>query len=231
MARPKGVWVSRKAIALTDEVYEYLVRVGVREHPVLRSLREATARQTGDAAGMQISPDQGALMALLVQICGARRALEVGTFTGYSALAVALALPEDGRLVACDVSQEWTSIARKFWAEAGVAYKIDLRLAPALQTMDALLAAGEASSFDFAFLDAEKTEYDSYYERTLSLLRPGGLVAIDNVLWSGRVADPAAQDANTRALRALNDKVHADSRVDAVLIGIADGIFLARKKR
>ncbi len=219
-----------KTVTLTDAVYDYLVHTGAREHPVLRRLREATRAET-DSAGMQISPDQGALMAMLVRLMGARRTIEAGTFTGYSALAVALALPDDGRVIACDVSAEWTAIGKRFWAEAGVAHKIDLRLAPAIETMDALLAAGEANSFDFAFLDAEKSEYDAYYERSLKLLRPGGLIAVDNVLWSGRVADPQVQDANTKAIRALNDKIRTDSRVDTVLVPIADGLFLARKRR
>ena len=219
-----------KTVTVTDAVHDYLLRTGVREHPVLQRLRLATQTEAADAASMQISPDQGALMALLVQLTGARRALEAGTFTGYSALAVALALPDDGRLIACDVSEKWTAIARRFWAEAGVAHKIDLRLAPALQTMDALLAAGDASSFDFAFLDAEKSEYEAYYERVLKLLRPGGLVAVDNVLWSGRVADPTNQDPNTRAIRAFNEKLRNDARVDIAMVTVADGIFLARKK-
>ncbi|MSP20252.1 MAG: SAM-dependent methyltransferase [Alphaproteobacteria bacterium] len=222
--------MSRKVVNLTDDLYNYLVQVGAREHPVLQRLRTATAAETGDAAGMQIAPDQGALMAMLVRLLGARRTLEAGTFTGYSALAVALALPDDGRLVACDVSEQWTAIARRFWTEAGVAHKIDLRLAPAIQTMDALLAAGEAGHFDFAFLDAEKVEYDAYYERSLKLLRPGGVVAVDNVLWSGRVADPKVTDANTRAIRALNEKIRTDARVDVVLVPVADGLFLARKR-
>jgi caffeoyl-CoA O-methyltransferase len=222
--------MSPKTVTVTDAVHEYLLRVGVREHAVLQRLRVATAKEAGDSAGMQISPDQGALMAMLARLSGARRALEAGTFTGYSALAVALALPDDGRLVACDVSAKWTAIARRYWAEAGVAHKIDLRLAPALETMDALLAAGEAASFDFAFLDAEKTEYDAYYERVLKLLRNGGLVAVDNVLWSGRVADPSVQDQNTRAIRAFNEKLARDERVDVSLVTVADGLFLARKR-
>lgn len=222
--------MSRKSIDLTDTVYDYLVRVGTREPPVLQRLRQETARATGDAAGMQISPDQGAIMAMLVRLAGARRCLEAGTFTGYSALAVALALPDDGQVIACDVSAPWTAIARRFWAEAGVAHKIDLRLAPALVTMDALLANGDAGRFDFIFLDAEKVEYDDYYERALRLLRPGGLIAIDNVLWSGRVADAAVNDASTRALRALNSKVHGDDRVDICMLPVADGLTLARKR-
>ncbi|MFM2129502.1 MAG: hypothetical protein RL477_1048 [Pseudomonadota bacterium] len=220
----------RKSIDVTDAVYDYLVQVGTREPSILQRLRQETARATGDAAGMQISPDQGAIMAMLVRLVGARRCLEAGTFTGYSALAVALALPDDGQVVACDVSEPWTAIARRYWAQAGGAHKIDLRLAPALATMDALLAGGNAGRFDFAFLDAEKTEYDAYYERTLHLLRPGGLVAIDNVLWSGRVTDPAANDTSTRALRALNQKLHGDERIDLCMLPVADGLTLARKR-
>ncbi len=223
--------MSRKSLDLSDRVYDYLVQVGTREHAVLQRLRQATTREAGDAAGMQISPDQGAFMAMLVRIAGARRCIEVGTFTGYSALAVALALPDDGRVIACDISEKWTSIARQYWAEAGVAHKIDLRLAPALATMEALLAQGDAGSFDFAFLDAEKSEYDAYYECALKLLRPGGLVAIDNVLWSGRVADPSVTDADTRALRALNEKVRRDERVDICMVPVADGLTLAHKRR
>jgi predicted O-methyltransferase YrrM len=222
--------MSRKSTELDDRLYDYLVRVGTREHPVLQRLRQVTARESGDAAGMQISPDQGAIMAMLVRIAGARRCIEAGTFTGYSALAGALALPDDGQVIACDVSKKWTDLAREHWALAGVAHKIDLRLAPALETMDALLAAGAAGSFDFAFLDAEKTEYDSYYERVLHLLRPGGLVAVDNVLWSGRVADPADGDSSTRALRALNQKIYDDGRVDICMVPVADGVTLARKR-
>lgn len=220
----------RKSTDLNDHLYDYLVRVGTREHPVLQRLRQVTAQATGDAAAMQISPDQGAIMAMLVRIAGARRCIEAGTFTGYSALAVALALPADGQVLACDINKKWTDLAREHWALAGVAHKIDLRLAPAVATMDALLATGEGGTFDFAFLDAEKVEYDLYYERALSLLRPGGVVAIDNVLWSGRVADASADDASTRALRALNQKVRDDERVDICMMPVADGVTLARKR-
>ncbi len=223
--------MSRNSVERSDRVYDYLVQVGTREHAVLQRLREATTREAGDDAAMQISPDQGAFMAMLVRIAGAHRCIEVGTFTGYSALAVALALPDGGQVVACDISEKWTAIARRYWAEAGVAHKIDLRLAPALPTLDGLLAQGDAGSFDFALLDAEKTEYDAYYERALKLLRPGGLVAIDNVLWSGRVADPTVTDADTRALRTLNDKVQRDERVDICMVPVADGLTLARKRR
>ena len=222
--------MSHKTTELTGPLYEYLLRVGVREAAPLRRLREETLARLPDHSRMQIAPEQGALMAMLVELVGARRTLEAGVFTGYSALAVALALPGDGVVVACDVSDEWTAIGCPFWEEAGVAHKIDLRIAPALETMDALLADGEAGSFDFAFLDAEKTEYAGYYERTLELLRPGGLCAIDNVLWSGRPADPTADDADTRAIRAFNEQLHTDERVSLALVPVADGLTLARKR-
>lgn len=222
--------MSRKTTALTDALYDYLLAVGIREPDVLRRLRAATAAEAGDHAGMQISPDQGALMAMLVEITGARRALEAGVFTGYSALAVALALPPDGSLVACDVTEKWPAIGRRFWIEAGVDSKIDLRIAPALETMDDLLAGGDAGTFDFIFLDAEKTEYEAYYERALELLRPGGLIAVDNVLWSGRPADPSVQDDNTRAIRKFNEALLADERVSLAMVPIADGLTLARKR-
>ncbi len=210
-----------------DPLYDYLLAHGTRETDVQRRLREET-RASVRGAGMQIGPDQGQLMGFLVRLMGARRALEIGTFTGYSALAVALALPADGRLVCCDVSAEWTAVGRRYWAEAGVADKIDLRLAPALETLDALTRAGEAGGFDFAFIDADKANYDAYYEGCLTLVRRGGLIAIDNVLWSGRVLDANDRSADTRALRALNAKLHADARIDLVLLGIGDGLTLAR---
>ena len=220
--------MSNKYLPLNDRIYEYLQAVSLREHDALRRLREETAAMS--EANMQIAPEQGQLMALLVQLLGAKRTLEVGVFTGYSSLAVALALPADGRVVACDVSEEWTRIARRYWQEAGVAGKIDLRLAPALDTLDRLLRDGQAGSFDFAFIDADKSNYDAYYERALELVRAGGLVCIDNVLWSGRVADPAAEDEDTAAIRALNRKLHGDERVDLSLLPLADGITLARKR-
>ena len=220
--------VTRRSIELTDELADYLVEVSVREPDVLRRLREETAGLPDPE--MQIGPEQGQLMALLVELIGARRAIEIGTFTGYSALVVALALPEDGRLIACDVSEEWTAIARRYWEEAGVAHKIDLRLAPALQTLDELLDEGSAGTFDFAFIDADKEGYDAYYERCLALLRPGGLIAVDNTLWSGRVADPAVDDADTGAIRAFNDKLKGDARVSLSLVPIGDGLTLARKR-
>ena len=218
----------RNSITLTEELSDYVADVSFREPEVLRRLREETARVP--MAGMQIAPDQGQFMALLARLVGARRCLEVGAFTGYSALVVALALPPDGRIISCDIDEKTTAIARRYWAEAGVADKIDLRLGPALGTLDRLLAEGAAGSFDFAFIDADKTNYDGYYERALTLLRPGGLIVIDNVLWSGAVADPKRQDADTKALRALNRKLHDDARIDLSLLPLADGITLARKR-
>jgi len=220
--------MSDRTINLTGTVYRYILEHSVRENPVLKELREATAGIPH--AGMQISPEQGQLMALLVKTIGARRTIEVGVFTGYSSLSVALALPPDGRIVACDVSAEWTAIARRFWEKAGVAAKVDLRLAPALQTLDALLAAGEAGRYDFAFIDADKGNYSGYYERCLALVRAGGLVAIDNTLWNGWVADAAHQEDDTRAIRAFNDQLLADRRVDLSLVPIGDGMTLALKR-
>lgn len=220
--------MSSRTINLTPTLYQYILDNSVREHVVLRELREATAKI--EHAVMQISPEQGQFMQMLVKLTGARRCIEIGVFTGYSSLSVALALPPDGRIVACDVSEEWTSMARKYWEKAGVAGKIDLRLAPANQTLDALLAAGEAGKFDFAFIDADKPAYEGYYERCLKLLRPGGLIAIDNTLWSGRVSDSTVQDDNTVALRKLNALVHRDERVDVSLLPLGDGVTLLRKR-
>jgi predicted O-methyltransferase YrrM len=222
--------MSNETLMLTPQVYDYLVRQGVREPSVLRDLREATARQFGAAAGMQIAPEQGAFMAMLVSLIGARKTLDVGVFTGYSAAAVALALPDDGTVVACDISDKWSGLARKYWDKAGVADKIDLRIAPATQTMDALVDASEGGTFDFIFLDAEKTEYEAYYKRALALARPGGLIAVDNVLWSGRVADDTVMDADTVAIRVFNEMVRHDDRVTLSMVPIADGLTLAQKK-
>jgi caffeoyl-CoA O-methyltransferase len=219
--------MANRRTAIDDTLYDYVVAHGVREHPAQTALREATRSQPH--AGMQIGPDQGQFLAMLARVGGFRRAIEIGVFTGYSALSVALALPDDGTLLACDVSEAYTSVGKPFWVEAGVAHKIDLRIAPAIETLDAQLAAGGAGSFDFAFIDADKSSYDAYYERCLRLLRAGGLIAIDNVLWGGSVVRPA-QDADTRALQALNDKIHADERVDVVLLPIGDGVTLARKR-
>ena len=220
--------MSNRTIDLTDSLYDYLLSVSLRETDLQRRLREETAALP--MARMQISPEQGQFMALLARLTDARRCLEVGVFTGYSSLAVALALPDDGRIVACDLSEEWTAIARRYWAEAGVAGRIDLRLAPALDTLDALVAAGGAGTYDLAFIDADKTAYLDYYERALLLLRPGGLLMTDNTLWSGRVADPEVGDADTVALRHYNEHLHRDARVDLSLVPIGDGLTLARKR-
>ena len=220
--------MARRTSHLSEELYAYLLDISLRELPVMRRLREETASM--EQANMQIGPEQGQFMALLVELIGARSVLEVGTFTGYSALAMAVALPENGALVACDVSEEWTAIGRRYWEEAGVAHKIELRLAPALETLDALLAEGRAGTFDFAFIDADKEGYDAYYERALELVRPGGLIALDNTLWEGKVADPAATDVDTEAIRAINVKLVLDERVTLSLIPVGDGLTLARKR-
>ncbi|HUK08170.1 MAG TPA: class I SAM-dependent methyltransferase [Stellaceae bacterium] len=213
---------------VTDAIETYLTETLAKETPLQRRLREETRKLP--LGVMQIGPDQGAFLALLVRLLGARRTLEIGTFTGYSALAVASVLPADGKLIACDVSEEWTRIAQRYWREAGVADRIELHLRPAMETLDALVREGQAGRFDFAFIDADKPSYDAYYERTLVLLRQGGLVAIDNVLWSGAVADPKSNDAETAALKTLNLKIRDDARVDAVLVSMGDGVMLARKR-
>jgi caffeoyl-CoA O-methyltransferase len=220
--------VSARTLNLTDRLYDYVLTTSLREAPVLAQLREETAKQPW--ATMQISPDQGQFMALLVELIGARHCLEIGTFTGYSALAIALALPADGRIITCDINQETTGIARRYWAQAGVDHKIDLRLAPALETLEILMAEGAAGRFDFAFIDANKEDYDRYYEAVLSLMGPGGLIAIDNMLWGGSVVDPDKQDEDTRAIRALNAKLKSDERVSLSLVTIGDGLTLARKR-
>lgn len=220
--------MSRRTLTIDDRLFDYVLRHN-RERPELAALREATASHP--RANMQISPEQGAFMQMLVKLIGARRTIEVGVFTGYSALAVALALPSDGRILACDVSDEFTRVGRPYWDRAGVASKIELVLAPALETLDARIAAGQAGQYDFAFIDADKSNYDGYYERCLKLLRLGGLIAIDNVLWSGRVAEPvdAAKDPDTAALQQLNAKLQRDDRIDLALMPISDGLTLARK--
>ncbi|MBL8360182.1 MAG: class I SAM-dependent methyltransferase [Rubrivivax sp.] len=220
--------MARHSLALDDTLHDYLLSVTLREHPSQRALREATA--AWPRAGMQIGAEQGALMSLLVKLAGARRAIEVGVFTGYSALTVALALPPDGRLLACDISDHDTVIGIPHWQAAGVAHRIEFVVAPADQTLAARLAGGEAGSYDFAFIDADKTGYDRYVELCLQLLRPGGLIAIDNVLWGGAVARPAEGDADTAALQALNAKLHADERVDLAMLPIGDGVTLLRKR-
>lgn len=220
--------MSRRPTELTDTLHEYLLANSLREPPILARLREETAKLP--MANMQIGPEQGQFMRLLVELIGAKRTIEVGTFTGYSALSVAMSLPKDGKLIACDISEEYTAIARRYWAEAGLAERIDLRLAPALETLDGLIAKGGAGTFDFAFIDADKDGYDGYYERCLTLLRPGGLIAIDNVLWDGNVVDESDQSTDTRAIRALNAKMLKDDRVTISLIPIGDGLMLARKR-
>jgi len=215
-----------KSFHLTREIHDYLVEHGTPPDPVLRDLAEETAR-LGPLAMMQIAPEQGAFMTLLARATGARRAVEVGTFTGYSALCLARGLPDDGRLLACDVSEEWTAIGRRYWERAGVARKIDLRLGPALETLRAL---PREPLFDLGFIDADKPSYPAYYEEILARLHPGGLILVDNVLWFGRVADPAADDDQTRAIRAFNDLVASDARVDCVMLAVSDGLTLARKR-
>lgn len=222
--------MSRGSIGLDERLNEYVVENHPAEHPVLTKLRKLTAKMP--MASMQIAPEQGHFLAFLVRLIGARNTLEIGTFTGYSALAVALALPKDGRVVACDVSEAWTSIGRAHWREAGVADKIELRLGPAIGTLADLKREGRAGHFDFAFIDADKAEYDAYYEGALPLIRKGGLIAFDNMLWTGKVADRRVKDADTRALRALNKKItRDDNRVEAVLLPIADGMLVARRVR
>lgn len=211
-----------------EKIEEYVTRTITRETPVQQRLRRETAQLP--MGMMQIGADQGAFFSQLIRLTGARRAIEIGVFTGYSALAVAQALPEDGKLVACDVSEEWTAIARRHWKEAGVERKIDLRLAPALETLKALKREGGAGAYDFAFIDADKSAYDAYYEACLELIRPNGLIALDNMLWGGAVADGKAKDPDTRALRALNLKIREDDRVEACLLTVGDGVMLVRKK-
>ena len=218
--------MSNRSIGLEEDLHAYLLDVGVREPEVLRRLREETAALP--MAQMQIAPEEGATLAMLVRILGARRVLEVGTFTGYSSTAMALALPPDGRVVCCDVSVEWTDIARRTWTAAGVADRVELHLGPAVETLTSFLAEGQAGTFDLAFIDADKGNYAAYYEAALLLVRRGGLICIDNVLWSGRVADPAVQDEDTLAIRALNESIAGDERVDVAMLPVADGLTLAR---
>ena len=220
--------MSPRTLALTDPLHRYVLEASLREPPLLARLRADTAA-LGDAARMQIAPEQGQFMALLARLMGARRVLEIGTFTGYSALAVASVLGPDGRLVACDRSADWTAVARRYWQEAGVEGRIDLRIGDALETLTALAAEG-GDPFDMAFIDADKANYHAYFERCLGLLRPGGLVLVDNVLWSGRVADPTDDGADTQAIRAFNEALRADERVDISLVPIGDGLTLALKR-
>src|SRR5688572_30147998 len=220
--------MSATTLTLTDDIREYLLAVSVREPPLLARLREETQRMP--SGGMQISPEQGRFMAFLVELVGVRRYLEVGVFTGYSSLAVALAMPPDGHIVACDRSEEWTSVARRYWREAGVADKVELRIGFALETLDELLESGARGTFDFVFVDADKESALEYYERALELLRRGGLFAFDNALWAGRVADPKNDEPSTLGVRALNSRVSNDPRVSATIVPIGDGLLLATKR-
>jgi len=220
--------MANKTMGISDDLAAYVVEVGTREPDVLARLREETAAIPQH--NMQIAPEQGAFLALLVELIGARRCIEVGTFTGYSSTAVALALPQDGQIICCDVSEEWTSLARKYWAEAGVTGKVDLHIAPAAETLDQLLAGGQESTYDFAFVDADKAGYDAYYERLLRLVRPGGLIVFDNMLWGGDVLDTDPSDEDTKALQALNAKLAHDERITLCLLPVADGVTLARRR-
>jgi predicted O-methyltransferase YrrM len=220
--------MANKTLNLDEGLYAYLHRVSLREPPVLRQLREVSEQE--EQSSMRSAPEQGQFMAMLLRLIGARRVIEVGTFTGYATLWMALALPDDGEIVTCDVSERWTFVARRFWEQAGVLPKVRLELRPALETLDALLAGGEAGSFDFAFIDADKANYDGYFERCLQLIRPGGLIAVDNVLWGGSVVDEAKQDESTQAIRAFNRKRADDARIELSMLPIADGLTLAVKR-
>ncbi len=220
--------MSRQTLSLTPELYRYILDVSLRENAVLTELREFTLSL--EEANMQISPEQGQFMQMLVKLMGAKNCIEVGVFTGYSSLAVALALPADGKIIACDVSEEWTSTGKRFWEKAGVSEKIDLRIAPAADTLQQLLDQGLSGTFDFAFIDADKTGYDSYYELCLQLLRPGGLILFDNTLWSGKVLDENSDDEEVKAIRALNARLHRDERIDLCLLPLSDGVTMVRKR-
>lgn len=215
-------------LTISDELWDYMRHVALREPDILRRLREETAQLPN--SNLQISAEQGQFMALLMHLIGARRTIEIGVYTGYSALAVALALPDDGQVIACDINEEWTAIGRRYWRDAGVERKIDLRIGRALSTLDDLIANGEENRFDFVFIDADKTNYAHYYERALVLLRPGGLIAVDNVLWYGRVIDASFDDPDTRAIRALNEQLKTDDRVWLSMLAVRDGVTLACKK-
>jgi predicted O-methyltransferase YrrM len=221
--------MSSKTLFLSDDLYSYMKAVSLREPDILSRLREETSRDPMHI--MQISPEQGQFMSLLVKLMPAERTIEIGVYTGYSSLCVAMAMPEHGKIVACDISEDWTSIARRYWEEAGVSQKIQLYLAPAIRTLGGLLnRGGESGTYDFAFIDADKENYDAYYEHCLKLLRPGGLMAIDNVFWRGDVANPRVSDRETTAIRSLNEKIGKDERVDLSMIPIGDGLMLVRKR-
>ncbi len=219
--------MSNQTLSITPELYAYLLDVSLREYPLLKELRELTSQMK--EANMQISPEQGQFMQLLVQLSGAKKTIEVGVFTGYSSLAVALALPKDGRITACDISKEWTGIGREFWKRAGLEHKIDLHIAPAAETLNALIQKGESGTYDFAFIDADKPGYDDYYELCLQLLRPGGLIMLDNMLWGGRVLDEDSEHPEARAIRAMNLKIRDDGRVMMSLLPVSDGVTLVVK--
>lgn len=221
--------MSNRTIQVDDRLYDYLLENSLREADILRQLRAETAK-LGRVKQMQIAPEQGQFMALLAELTGAQKMLEVGTFTGYSALACALAMPPDAQIIACDVSEEWTRIARQYWQEAGVSEKITLKIGPAAHTLKTLLDEGQANTFDLMFIDADKNGYDTYYEYGLKLVRPGGLILIDNVLWGGDVADPSVQDEDTKAIRALNQKLAADNRIGLSMLPVGDGLTLARRR-
>ena len=220
--------MSNRTIAITETIYQYLCDHSLREDPILKDLRDHTYAM--EERAMQIAPEQGQFMKMLVKLIGAKNAIEVGVFTGYSSLAIALALPEDGCIVACDVNPQYTSVAEKFWVSAGVREKIDLRIGPAKDTLLELINAGLTGTFDFAFIDADKINYDHYYELCLQLIRPGGLITVDNVLWGGTVSDDAINDVDTNSIRALNDKLHQDERIDLSLVPVGDGLTLAMKR-
>ena len=220
--------MSDNTINLSSSLYAYMLVNSLREPDILKELRTETHKSP--LARMQISPEQGQFMRLLIEILGARKTLDIGTFTGYSALSVALSLPQDGQMIACDINSDWATVAKDFWHRAGVSHKIDLKLAPATQTLDSLLESGQANTFDFSFIDADKQNYNTYYEKSLALLRRGGLIAIDNVLWSGKVADPTINDRDTVIIRELNAKILVDDRVTMSMLPIGDGLTLVRKK-
>lgn len=224
----RGKPMSSETLSLTPQLYDYMLENSLREPAVLQALRAETKNQT--MAQMQICPEQGQLMRLLIEMLGAKKTLDIGTYTGYSALSVALALPPEGKVYACDVDENWTRVARDFWQQAGVNDKIQLILAPAAETLQKFIDKGESGTFDFAFIDADKANYDEYYEKSLQLIRQGGLIAIDNVLWGGDVADPCINDASTTMFRKLNRKIHGDNRVTMCMVPIGDGLTLARKK-
>jgi predicted O-methyltransferase YrrM len=228
MINDKRVFMSNQTINLTDDLYNYLLSISLRESELLANLRAETAQH--ERSSMQMSPDEGQFLAFLIKLIGAKRTIEVGVYTGYSSLWLALALPDDGHLIACDVNEQWTSIARRYWQAAGIEHKIDLHLAPAQETLQKLLDNGQQNRFDFVLIDADKENYAIYYEQCLQLVRPGGLIVVDNVLWYGRVVDHSVQDNGTQAIRAINKKLHNDPRVDISLVAVGDGVTLLRKR-